>query len=307
MIKRFNFWNLQRFDEPAPSVTTTTETPGPNGEAGKPEEGEKPKEVEMVDITNPKTNKIVKLPKEFHGLITDVIEVSKSVAKQNTNRKVKEVQGRLDDLTKKLGGGGDAPSYEEMKQMLTDLQEKDLPEAERGKNELARKLSGMDKTIQYQTKRAETFRSKYEINEVEQAITKALDGHNIFNHGKTVRNIIADSNIRIEWEADSQGIETGNHKMIVEMMLPDESGELTMQEVSLKDGTSKWLALSQNANELKSNLSSGAGTSTTSGSRKDSTGQLIFKRSEIGGIKPPRRAEYLETVVKKLPHKIIDG
>lgn len=307
-MTRFNFWNLQRFDETTGDggTTTTTEDPGKNGEAGKTDESEK-KEVEMVDITNPKTGKIVKLPKEYQPLIGDIIGVAKSSAKANAEKRVKDVQVRLDDLTKKVGGGGEAPSYDDLKQMLTDLQEKDLPEAEKNKNDLSRKLTGMDKTIKYQTERAETFRSKFEINAVEQAITNALDGHSVFSHRKTIRNIVADSNIKIEWDKDSQGNETGAHKMTVEMMLPDESGELTMQEVSLKEGISKWLSRSDNANELKSNLSSGAGSSTTSGSRKDSTGKLIFKRSEVSGMNAPRRAEMSKAIDKQEPYTIIDG
>ena len=306
-MSQYNFWNLQRFDEPAPSATTTTEPPSNNGEPAKPDEGDKPTEIEMVEINNPKTGKIVKLPKEFHSLVTDIISTTKSVASQNANRKVKEVEGRLSELTKKLGGGGDAPSYEEMKQMLTDMQEKDLPEAEKNKNELARKLGGLEKSVQFQTKRADTLRNKYEEREINQNIIDALTGHDCHNLTKTVRNIAADSNIRIEWDKDSQGHETGNHKMMVEMMLPDESGEMVMQETRLKEGVSKWLGLAQNANELKSNLLSGTGTSPSSGSRQGSSGELLFKRSEIGGIGAPRRKEYSEAIAKGLPHKIIAG
>lgn len=306
MTSRINFWNLQRFDEPAAGTTVTTEDPSKNGEPSKPAEGEK-KEVDMVDIPDPKTGKIVKLPKEYQGLIQNIIGVAKSSANAKADKKVKDVQVRLDDLQNKLGGGGDAPSYDDLRQMLTDIQEKDLPEADKIKKEQDRKLLTSAASLKFQTSRAEVFRGKFEANAIEQAITNSLDGHNVFSHRKTIRNVIADSNIKIEWEKDSQGNETGVHKMTVEMMLPDETGELTMQETSLKEGVSKWLSRSDNANELKSNLSAGAGTSATSGSRKDSTGKLVFKRSEIGGIKPPRRAEYLEAMEKGLPHKLIDG
>ena len=306
MTNRFNFWNLQRFDEPAAGTTVIAKDPSKNGEPAKPAEGEN-KEIETVDIPDPKTGKVVKLPKEYQGLIQNIIGVAKSTAKAGADKKVKDVQVRLDELINKVGGGGNTPSYEEIKQTLTDLQEKDLPEAERNQNDLARKLGTLEKSVKFQTSRAEVYRSKFEANAIEQAITNSLDGHSVFSHRKTIRNVIADSNIKIEWEKDSKGNETGVHKMTVEMMLPDETGELTMQETSLKEGVSKWLARSDNANELKSNLAAGAGTSTTSGSRKDSTGQLVFKRSEIGGINPPRRKEYLEAMEKGLPHKLIDG
>lgn len=305
-MNRFNFWNLQRFDEPAAAATTTTEDPSKNGEPSKPEEGAKT-EVETVDIKDPKTGDIVKVPKEVQGLVQNIIGVAKSTAKAGADKKVKDIQDRLDGLTKKVGGGGEGPSYDDLQKMLTEIQEKDLPEAEKIKKEQDRRLTTAASSLKFQTEKANVFRHKFESKEINQSIIDALTGHDLHNLTKTVRNIVAESNIRVDWEADSQGNETGNHKLIVEMMLPDESGEMTMQETSLKEGVSKWLNLAGNANELKANLLSGTGTSPTSGSRKDSTGQLLFKKSEIGGIGAPRRKEYSEAIEKKLPHKIIDG
>jgi len=145
--------------------------------------------------------------------------------------------------------------------------------------------------------RADQGWTKFFETKQQNDIMKALGKHNVYNAAQAMNILKSDGEVKVV-----QDEETKQYKTVIALSLPDESGNLVVQELDPQTAVDKYLALPSSANLLKDNLTPGSGTSQTGGS-KGADGTIEYTRAAMADSKI--RKEYNEKLAKGEKVKIV--
>ena len=243
---------------------------------------------ETFKFKDPVTNEDVELPKSMETLMGHVISKSR-----------KDVEGKykplLDEL--KTKNSDILTKYQTVSSKIEELEMANMSVEEKAKAMMEKDKKKWQTDLDTEKQRADQGWTKFFETKQQNDIMKALGKHNVYNAAQAMNILKSDGEVKVV-----QDEETKQYKTVIALSLPDESGNLVVQELDPQTAVDKYLALPSSANLLKDNLTPGSGTSQTGGS-KGADGTIEYTRAAMADSKI--RKEYNEKLAKGEKVKIV--
>ncbi|MDZ4726195.1 MAG: hypothetical protein SH817_08555 [Leptospira sp.] len=233
---------------------------------------------ELVELKDPKSDTVYKIPKELNAVIGAQI-AGVRVGIEKTAKE--EYSKKLADLTAKLTEK--EITLQEFQTELTTLQNSTLPEAARKEKEAEKKIKDFEKKVTESETKAQTSYNLFRSTKIDNDLMGAFSDPTleVYSPSQALALLKAYGSVDLV-EAD------GTFKTIVKLKVGEELLELTPKEAA-----EKFINLPENVNLKKNSLSSGAG----SGSGTKVGNATVFSNKDwavkISSAKPDERKQLL--------------
>jgi hypothetical protein len=226
--------------------------------------------LEIFEFMDPVTRKTVDLPKTIDGVdLKSLLGHVISSHRNETKKKIAKLESDVENYRVKA---------EELESELQEISDKNMTDDDKRKREedkLTRQLQELES-------RADNNWNLFKQNQIENDLYKAMAGHDLCNAQQTMMLLKSLGSPDIVDEE-------GRYKTVLKMTLPDESGEITEQELEPAEAFKKWISLEENRHLLKNNLRAGGGSNNvrTGG---DSQPITSFTREDLANNPEARKA-----------------